>query len=167
MISRSSFAGILLVFMFSFSAFGAESDNSPLAIGLFPPLQLPNSGYGIKGLRLSLVGVHRASQGIDLAVLGNSTTNKFGGIAIAGLYNHNRALSSVVGLQLAGIANLNNGPSKVYGVQVAGFNKAGTVYGLQLGLINVATELHGIQIGLFNINKTGPFKGSPIINVAF
>ncbi len=151
----------------SFSALAADSDNSPLGIGLFPPLQLPNSGYGIVGLRLSLVGVHREAQGIDLALLGNLTNKKFRGLAISGLFNYNSGLSTVVGLQAAGIANLNSGTSTIYGVQLAGYNTAGTVYGLQLGLVNVANDLHGIQIGLFNINKTGIFKGSPIINIGF
>jgi len=151
----------------SFSALAADSDNSPLGVSLFPPLQLPNSGYGIVGLRVSLVGSHREAQGIDLGLLGNVTNKNFKGLAISGLFNYNYGLSTVVGLQLAGLANLNIGTSKVYGVQLAGYNTAGTVYGLQLGLVNVANDLHGVQIGLFNINKTGIFKGSPLINVGF
>ena len=62
---------------YSFSASAADSDHSPLGISLFPPLQLPNSGYGINGLRLSLVGSHRESQGIDVGLLGNITNKQF------------------------------------------------------------------------------------------
>lgn len=151
----------------SLSALAADSDYSPLGVGLFPPLQLPNSGYGITGLRLTLVGVHRESQGIDIGLLGNVTNKSFKGLSLSGLFNYNSGLSTVVGLQAAGLANINIGASKVYGVQFAGYNTAGTVYGLQLGLVNVANDLHGIQIGLFNINKTGFFKGSPLINIGF
>lgn len=158
---------VLVGVVWSLPVLAADSDNSPLAIGLFPPLQLPDSGYGIKGLRLSVVGVHRQSQGIDLSLLGNVTTNKFRGLAISGLFNYNPGLSTVVGLQLAALANINTGPNTVYGVQVAAYNKAGVVYGLQLGLLNIANELNGVQIGLFNINRAGPFKGSPIINASF
>ncbi len=169
MISRKFLNGFILVTIMvcSFSASAADSDRSPIAIGLFPPLQLPSSEYGIRGIRLSLFGMHRESQGIDLAVLGNVSKNKFSGLAIAGLFNYNPGLSTVVGLQMAALANINLGTNSVYGVQLAAYNKAGTVYGLQIGLFNVANELHGVQIGLFNINKAGPFHGSPIINASF
>ncbi len=158
---------LALSMLCSFSASAADSDNSPLGVALFPPLQLPNSGYGITGLRLSLVGSHRESQGIDLALLGNVTNKKFRGLAISGLFNYNSGLATVIGLQASALANINVGASTVYGVQLAGYNTAGTVYGLQLGLFNVANDLHGVQIGLFNINRTGLFKGSPIINIGF
>lgn len=160
---------ILLITGIMCSVQGAAegSDNSPLAIGLFPPLQLPGSNYGVKGLRLSIVGVHREVRGLDLGLLGNVTDVTFTGVAISGLFNYNRGNSTVTGLQVAGLANLNSGPSEVYGVQIAAYNNVGTVHGLQLGLLNIANELHGIQIGLFNINRKGPFHGSPIINAAF
>lgn len=148
-------------------AFAEGSDITPLKIGIFPPLQLPHSQYGVTGLRLAVVGKSRTVRGIDLALLGNMTEVDNKGIAIAGLFNYNRGSSAVIGLQFAGLANVNAGHSSVYGVQVAAHNKAGTVYGLQLGLINVAETLHGIQIGLFNVNKNGPFHASPIINAAF
>jgi hypothetical protein len=153
--------------MCSFPAVAADSDNTPLEIAIFPPLQLPGTDFGVKGLRLSVVGLNREARGLDLALLGNITNVNFKGIAISGLFNYNRGASTVVGLQVAGLANLNTGHSVVYGVQVAGFNDAGTVYGLQIGLINIANELHGIQIGLCNVNKNGPFHVSPIINAAF
>ena len=166
---RNFFAAILLStsIIFSVPATAEQSDNTPLEIGLFPPLQLPNTDFGVKGLRLSLVGLNRELRGLDIGLLGNMTNVEFKGVAISGLFNYNRGGSTVIGLQLAGIANINSGHSEVYGVQLAGYNIAGTVYGLQLGLVNIATELHGIQIGLVNINKGGPFHVSPILNASF
>lgn len=153
--------------MGGYAARAADSDVSPLEVGLFPPLQLPNSDYGIRGLRLTVVGLNREDIGLDVGLLGNITTTTFKGAAISGLFNYNRGGSTVIGFQVAVLANLNTGHSEVYGVQIGGYNQAGTVHGLQLGLVNVATELHGIQIGLFNINRNGPFHASPILNAAF
>ena len=169
LISRNFVTGILLALgtLSSFQAQAEESDNTPIEIALVPPLQLPGTDYGVKGLRLSVVGLSREVRGLDIALLGNITNIQHKGVAISGLFNYNRGASTVTGLQLAGLANINSGHSEVYGLQIAAFNKAGTVYGLQLGLLNIAEELHGVQIGLFNINKNGPFHGSPIINAAF
>ncbi len=153
--------------MGSFAAMAADSDNSPLELALFPPLQLPGTEFGVKGLRVSIVGLNREVRGLDLAILGNITNVTFKGTAIAGLFNYNRASSTIIGLQVAGIANINAGQNDVYGVQLAGFNSAGNVHGLQIGLLNICNQLHGIQIGLFNINKNGLFHASPIINAAF
>jgi hypothetical protein len=161
--------GILLTtsVICSFPATAAESDSSPLEVAIFPPLQFPNTGYGITGLRLSVVGVNREARGLDFAVLGNVTDQMFKGIAISGLFNYNRGSSYIYGLQLAGIANINSGANGIYGMQVALFNSADKVYGLQIGLINMTNALHGVQIGLINFNKNGPFHASPIINAAF
>lgn len=169
LLGRKFLAGIFLAIglMGSISAVAADSDNTPLEVALFPPLQLPSTAFGVTGLRLSVVGLNREVRGIDLALLGNLTNVEFKGIAISGLFNWNRGGVSVIGLQLAALANINSGHSEIYGLQIAGFNNAGTVYGLQLGLVNIANELHGLQIGLFNVNKNGPFHASPIINAAF
>lgn len=155
-------------FMSSFPAAAAgEGNNSPLGIGLFPPLQFPGTDFGITGLRLSAFGLNRAVHGLDFGVIGNVTKQSFKGLAVSGLFNDNRGSSVIVGLQVAALANINSGQSDVYGIQVALFNSADRVWGLQLGLINVATVLRGFQLGLININKMGPFKASPIINAAF
>lgn len=148
-------------------AAAVNADTTPLEVGLFPPLQLPNSNFSVTGLRLTVVGVNREAAGLDVALLGNVTNVGFKGLAISGLFNYNRGNSSVIGLQLAALANINTGHSDVYGFEIAAYNYAGTVHGLQIGLLNIANELHGVQIGLFNINKKGPFHGSPIINAAF
>lgn len=170
MVSRNFFMGILLVtgLVSSFpAAASGDGSVSPLEIAIFPPLQLPGTDFGVHGLRLSVVGVNREARGLDLALLGNVTNQEFKGFAISGLFNVNRGSSTIVGLQVAGIANVNSGQNGVYGVQLALVNYSDRVFGLQLGLVNVATSLHGFQIGLCNINKTGPFRVSPIINAGF
>lgn len=145
----------------------AVKNTTPIEVSLFPPLQFPSSDFEVTGLRLSVVGKNKALSGIDIGLLGNITDQSFKGIAIAGLFNYNKVSADIIGLQLAGVANINGIDSNLYGVQVGLFNKVNKVYGLQLGLINVAKELHGVQIGLINFNDAGPFKASPIINVAF
>jgi hypothetical protein len=169
LINRRFIGGILLAtgIVCAFPATAMNSNNSPLEVAIFPPLQYPATDFSVTGLRLSVVGVNREASGLDLALLGNVTNVMFKGLAISGLFNYNRAGATIIGLQVAGIANINPGHSEVYGLQLAGFNNAGTVHGLQLGLINIAHELHGIQIGLFNVNMNGPFHASPIINAAF
>jgi hypothetical protein len=166
---RNFLTGTLLALgvMCSLTAAASDSDNSPLEVGIFPPLQYPSTSFGVTGLRLSVVGVSREARGLDLALLGHATDLMFKGLAISGLFNYNQNASYIYGLQVAGLANINRGQNAVYGLQLALYNSAGSVYGLQLGLINVAEVLHGVQIGLFNINKAGPFHASPIINAAF
>lgn len=169
LVIRVLFAGALMISGLACSsvARAADSDVTPIEIGLFPPLQLPGTGYGTKGLRLTGVGVNRTAAGLDIGILGNVTDVSFSGLAISGLFNFNRGTSTVYGLQFAGLANINQGSNEIYGLQIAAYNDAGVVHGLQIGLLNIANELHGVQIGIFNINRKGPFHGSPIINVAF
>ena len=168
LVRRSFLAGILVAASLVCSApAGAVDNSSPIGIGLFPPLQIPNTDFAITGLRLGLVNVNKAVSGVDIGLLGNVTKQSFTGLAIAGLFNYNQVAAEVIGLQLSALANINGTGSQLYGVQVGLYNKVTKVYGLQLGLINVAHELHGIQIGLINFNEAGPFKVSPLINVAF
>ncbi|KYG64955.1 hypothetical protein AZI86_12225 [Bdellovibrio bacteriovorus] len=152
--------------LFSFNAFAADN-STPIEIALFPPVQFPSPDFAVRGLRLSVVGQNREAHGLDLALIGNMTKQKFTGVAIAGLFNYNAVGADIIGLQLAGLANLNDVSSRLYGFQVGAYNRVGKVYGVQIGLVNSARELHGIQIGLINFNDAGPFKASPIINVGF
>lgn len=156
------FAGLLS----SFPAAAVEKF-SPIGIGLFPPLQFPDTDYGVTGIRVSLIGVNRSASGLDLALLGNVTKQSFKGVAIAGLFNYNMIAADITGLQIAGLANINGTGSTLYGVQIGAFNSVTNVYGLQIGLINVTKNLTGVQIGLLNFNESGPFKASPIINASF
>ena len=150
----------------SFSA-GAVENYSPIGVGLFPPLQVPNSEFMITGLRVGAVGYNRAVAGIDVGLLGNITYQSFSGSALALLFNYNQVAANIYGFQVAGLANINGTGSSLYGVQLGLYNKVSNVYGIQLGLINVADRLTGIQIGLINFNNAGPFKVSPIINASF
>jgi hypothetical protein len=168
MLCGKYFGGILLVLalMGSISASAIES-NSPIGIGLFPPLQVPNSEFGITGLRVSGVGINRASIGLDVGLLGNITNQTFKGSAVSLLFNYNKLNADIIGFQIAGLANVNGTGSSLYGIQLGLFNKVTYAYGLQIGLINVAQNLHGIQIGLINFNDSGPFKISQLINASF
>lgn len=145
----------------------AVENHSPIGIGLFPPLQIPHSGYEIYGLRLGAVGVNRGVHGLDFNLLGGITKQSFTGSAISGLFNYNHVSADIVGVQIALLANINGTGSNLYGVQVGVYNKVTNVYGVQLGLVNVAQRLHGVQIGLINFNDSGPFKITPLINAAF
>lgn len=167
MIIRNLLAGILIAVSAVCTPAMAIESSSPIGLGLFPPIQFPNTEYGIKGIRLGLVGVNREMRGLDIGLLGNVTKQTFKGLAIAGLFNYNQVSSTVVGLQVAALANINGPTSKLYGIQLGLVNKVAKVYGLQLGLINMAHELHGVQIGLLNFNASGPFTATPIINAAF
>lgn len=145
----------------------AVPNESPIGIGIFPPVQFPGSEFGVTGIRLSVVGVNRAASGIDLALLGNMTNQSFKGLAISGLFNYNKVGADIIGLQFATLANINGTGSSLYGVQIGAYNAVTNAYGIQIGLVNVAERLHGIQIGLLNFNAGGPFKASPIINASF
>lgn len=169
MVIRIFLMGILFVasIVSSIPANASDSDNSPLAVDIFPPLQYPSIGYGVTGLRLSIIGVHREMRGLDLALIGNATQLMFKGLAISGLFNYNRGPANIYGLQIAGLTNINAGSGDVYGIEIALVNIAGNIHGLQIGLVNIAHALHGLQIGLLNINRTGVFHASPIINFGF
>jgi hypothetical protein len=154
---------------------------TPLAIGIFPPVQFPPSKFDVTGLRLSLLmGRHRNTHGIDLAVLGNRTDQDFGGLALAGGFNYIGGRATIIGLQAAIGANINKGEAKVYGLQLALanigkhtevngiqfglYNRAHVVRGFQIGLVNVTNALYGIQLGLANYNDSGRFRMTPLIN---
>jgi hypothetical protein len=144
---------------------------SPLAVSIFPPVQFPPDDYDVAGLRLNLlVGKHRSVYGLDFGVVGNITTQKFAGLAVAGLFNRTFGRSDIVGLQVAGLSNINTERVNLVGFQVAlmNYNSAAstisgfqigplanlstysTVYGAQIGIYNSASEVYGFQIGLFN-----------------
>lgn len=165
---RSVLTAILLTSSILGSFPVAATDNSsPIGIDLVPYVQFPNTEFSINGLRLSVVGMNREARGLDLALIGNITTQTFKGLAISGLFNYNKVTSDIIGLQFATLANINMASSRLYGIQIGAYNSVNTVYGLQLGLVNVTSNLHGVQIGLLNFNSGGPFKATPIINIGF
>jgi hypothetical protein len=177
---------VLLSLVFSATAMAyPQVRKTPFAVAIYPPVEFPEKSFSVNGLRLSVgMGYHRVMNGIDLGLIGNKTEEDFNGMALAGIFNWNKRISTIYLAQLAGLANVNEGESTVYGiqgalignfakytdvygVQVSLFNKARAVYGLQLGLINIADNLHGLQIGLANFNAAGPFGVSPLINFGF
>lgn len=130
---------------------------SPLGVSIVSPLQFPASDYDITGARVSLIfGRNRDFTGIDLGLLGNITTGKFTGLAISGLFNNTRSMTTITGLQLAGLANINSQKTTVYGIQAAlgaNYNNAeSTIYGFQLALANLSenTTINGLQVGIYN-----------------
>jgi hypothetical protein len=142
-------------------AFPAYSFNSPISFGIAPPVQFPPSDVSVTGLRVSgIMGRHRDMYGIDLALGGNVTDQRFVGIALSGLYNITHGETTAIGLQAAGLTNINTTKTNVYGIQIAGLlnNNVGesAVNGLQIALVNLAghTVIRGAQIGLFNKAKS-------------
>lgn len=130
---------------------------SPLGLSIGGPVQFPPRDFDITGARVSvLYGQNRDVSGIDIGLLGNITTGKFTGLAVAGLFNNTRGQSTITGLQFAGLTNINTQKISVYGIQAAlgaNYNSAeATVVGLQLALANMSafTKVYGFQVGLYN-----------------
>lgn len=178
----------LFITIFSFAGFSYAKppvgSATPIGLGIYPPVQFPNTKFAVSGVRMSvLMGENREMSGIDIGLIGNNTGQDFVGLAIAGLFNWNQGTATIFGAQLAGIINLNEERGSVYGLQLAIvnqsqfidiyglqvglFNKANSIYGLQVGLFNYTKNLHGLQIGLANYNDGGPFRVSPLINFGF
>lgn len=148
----------------------------PAGGGAFPGLQIPEYDGEIKGIRLNTGwGYHKTVYGIDMGLIGNTTSNDFVGMAVAGVFITNLGRTVVTGLQFAGLLNRNSGKThiggmqmtlginsagkgvtNVYGMQVAGLGNIGkiNVYGLQFGLYNEAETVYGFQIGLINKAKS-------------
>jgi hypothetical protein len=174
---------VCLAFVFiNVSAFAKARPNSstPIALSLVPPVQFPPSSFIVKGIRLGVISSNRDVNGIDIGLIGTSTSQEFAGLQIAGLYNYNGGEATIVGAQIALGANINKGTADVYGLQLALanvakytnvngaqiglYNRANIVRGIQIGLVNHCSNLYGLQIGLANLNDNGPFVVSPIIN---
>lgn len=87
--AKNILSGILLTagLFCSFSSQALES-SSPIGLSLFPPIQFPNSDFGIHGLRVSLVGVNRETKGLDIGLI--NATHEVHGIQI-GLINFNES----------------------------------------------------------------------------
>lgn len=161
--------------VFLFTLAQSEAGVTPVSLGLMPPAQFPTEKFTITGLRLSVLwGKHQEVYGADVGLLGNITTQKFVGIAVAGGFNATKNTATIIGLQAAGGANINTGKATILGIQAAlgaNINKAETtigglqislanlshhtkVYGVQAGAYNVAKEVFGFQIGLVNVTES-------------
>lgn len=147
----------LLIVVSLVGSLPAYSFNSPVAFGIAPPVQFPQSEFSVTGLRVSgLWGRHRDMYGIDLGLGGNVTDQRFVGIAVSGLFNITHGNTTALITQAAGLTNVNTTKINVYGVQIAALlnNNVGESYvnGLMIAAVNKAdhTVIRGAQIGLYN-----------------
>lgn len=158
--------------LLAFAPQANAASQSPLSFNILPPIQFPPSDWDVTGLRISaLWGQHRDVSGIDVGVLGNRTTGKFKGLAIAGGVNWTQGETIITGLQFAGLANINTQKTTVVGFQLAAVNymsAASSVSGFQLGLANISphTNVYGVQAGIYNTaNKVAGLQIG-LVNVA-
>lgn len=135
----------------------AYAFNSPVSIGIAPPVQFPTRDTSVTGLRVSgLWGHHRDMYGLDFGLAGNVTDQDFVGLAASGLFNVTRGTTTILGLQAAGLTNINTKTTNVYGLQIAALLNnnigASAVNGFQIALVNKSdhTVIRGAQIGLYN-----------------
>jgi len=135
----------------------AQAAVSPLGISIVDPIQFPPSDFDIMGIRASVIyGKNRDVSGIDIGLIGNITTGKFNGAAVAGLFNSTKGQANILGVQLAGLGNINSEKVSVYGIQAAllsNYNSAeSSVVGLQFSLANISpnTTINGFQVGIYN-----------------
>jgi hypothetical protein len=167
-----NFTWTLLVVIALLKTSFATAGTSPIALALAAPVQVPGSDFTITGVRTSVLwGDHQNVSGIDFGGIGNITSGSFNGLALSGLFNYNKGMSTIIGLQLAGAANININKARVIGFQLAlGVNSNGAesflvgaqiaglanyspftdTVGFQVSLYNRAHNLVGFQIGLVN-----------------
>jgi hypothetical protein len=146
---------LIIASTFLLSNHAQAASLSPLSINVAPPVQFPPRDWDVTGIRAGLFGQHRDVSGIDIGVLGNRTTGKFKGLAVAGGLNWTEGETIITGLQFAGIANINKQKTTVVGLQAAAVNynsAASSVFGLQFSLANLAghTNVYGVQAGIYN-----------------
>lgn len=139
------------------------SQEKPIQLALFNPVQIFPENESITGLRISILyGKNRNVSGFDWGFV-NSTTGKQVGVQYGFV---NLVDGGFLGLE-AGFVNVTD--SQFEGLQWGFVNyHKGKVSGLQLGFVNYARSMKGIQIGLINIiNKGGMFPFFPIVNWSF
>lgn len=131
--------------------------NSPVSLGLAPPVQFPTKEFSVTGVRVSgLWGRHRDVYGLDFGLLGNVTDQDFVGLGVSGLFNLTNGTTTAIGLQAAGLANVNTKNADIYGFQIAGLLNqnigSATVNGIQFAAVNLSdhTVIRGAQIGIYN-----------------
>src|SRR5262245_38184386 len=116
----SKFILSIVMIAASLTSIEAMAFNSPISVGVFPPVEFPQSDTSVTGLRLSgILGRHRDLYGLDFALGANITDQDFAGLALAGVANITNGTTKVIGLQAAGIANVNTKVTNVVGFQIA------------------------------------------------
>ena len=145
-----------LLLAIAIAASGAAfAESFPVMGSLFTPVQAPDAGYDVKGLRLSLVyGECQEFCGLDIGIA-NRTRKDFSGLAIGG---GNIVDGKLYGGQV-GLVNWNGNKSsswadKSIGGQLGLFNCAYDFCGFQDGFVNVAkNRFCGWQYSFFNFAK--------------
>ena len=110
----------------------AETNWSPVGVGIAAPVQWPWVTSSVYGLRFGgLCGYNNDVYGLDLGVLDFA--------------------EGTTGSLAAGFANIVYGEG--YGLQAAALNYDGAFYGMQVGALNWANyESRGLVIGAANVN---------------
>lgn len=120
-----------------------------------------------------LIGNYATNVGLFQGIGVLNIADKLSGVQ-AGVVNI--AISDLGGLQvgLINIADItifadrhDKDYAKVKGVQLGLINHAESIRGLQIGFVNSAVSLKGVQIGALNINRSGPLKFMPLVNIGF
>lgn len=160
----------------------ASAETTPVMVSLFTPVQAPDSGYDVKGLRFSLIyGECQSFKGLDLGIV-NRAEGSFSGLGIGGA---NLSKGRLYGGQL-GFINWNGHNNATWndvskGAQIGFLNMAesfcglqdglinitsGTFTGLQAGFLNSTSDLNGVQCGsyiIFGVNSaSGTVRGCQI-----
>ena len=148
---------------------------SPVMFSVFSPIQFPEPGFDVGGLRLNLFyGRCCNFDGLDFGLVGVSDNHANGWLINVvtmargdGLGLHTGGVNyfsgDFKGLQI-GFANwIDSGDMFQFG----GYNGGYDVQGLQIGIINTANKLQGLQIGLVNIISNSDISFFPIVNGFF
>ena len=150
----------------------AYDSSTDVMLGFFTPLQIPESDYDVRGVRLNLLyGTCCNFSGLDIGFVG-VTKNRAKGCRVNLV---NMAYEDGLGLHAGGLNYLSgdfkglqigliNWTDSGDAFQVGFYNGAYDVKGLQFGLINVTDKMQGIQIGLFNIISYSDLSFFPILN---
>lgn len=187
---RSSFAWLAVAAAVAACSTVAPKDQkeSPVAGGVFPPLQDPSPGVKIVGTRASAgFARHDVVHGLDTGFIGNIASKDFVGAAASGIFHSTSGSATILLFQASGVTNLNFGKTRIVGLQVAlGVNYSGaenriygiqlggvgnfgsktSIYGFQLGLYNEAETVYGFQIGLLNRTKNLHGMQIGVLNLA-
>lgn len=128
------------------------SQEKPIQLALFNPVQISPENTSIAGLRINLIyGKNASVTGLDWGFI-NSTTGAQKGVQFGFV---NLTDGGVSGWQ-HGFVNVSKGNS--LGLQSGGVcYHQGHFNGLQFSLVNYAATLEGLQLGLINIIGSGGF----------
>jgi hypothetical protein len=139
------------------------TEEKPVQLSLFTPLQIFPEETSIKYFRFNLIYGRNASfTGLDLGLVNHLTSGESRGVQL-GFANWVDA--DLKGLQYGW---LNATKGTFTGWQWGFVNYSGHTKGFMLGLVNYSETMYGLQIGLINIIREGgmlPFF--PIFNFSF